>query len=324
MAGSVVRNGLSLAVGVWGAAELVPGVSLGERPLVATAVFTAVVGVFVLVPIGVIRAYIRARALRETAAPGMWAGTRDAFTMVLPATGSPADLVTTAVAQAELRAQQENALRVALSRELFELARWRYAIFTAVLVVPVLAVGFPVSLWLGGWLSEAWAGARLGTGLGTPVLAVAVGYLVYRLCSDVLSRVASFSWKPLGHLLLSRAFFLGGLGAAVALLDGVEMEFSSVGQGVLALAVIAHTSMTFRLKGERGLQAIAAQMLFTLGWLGVWAGCGGWLAAAVRFADGVSFLAACLMVLVAMVPVHLLRSGERSSLPPWNPWDSWR
>ncbi len=211
MAGSVVRNGLSLAVGVWGAAELVPGVSLGERPLVATAVFTAVVGVFVLVPIGVIRAYIRARALRETAAPGMWAGTRDAFTMVLPATGSPADLVTTAVAQAELRAQQENALRVALSRELFELARWRYAIFTAVLVVPVLAVGFPVSLWLGGWLSEAWAGARLGTGLGTPVLAVAVGYLVYRLCSDVLSRVASFSWKPLGHLLLSRAFFLGGL-----------------------------------------------------------------------------------------------------------------
>lgn len=324
MAGSVVRNGLSLAVGVWGAAELVPGVSLGERPLVATAVFTAVVGIFVLVPIGVIRAYIRARALRETAAPGMWAGTRDAFTMVLPATGSPADLVTTAVAQAELRAQQENALRVALSRELFELARWRYAIFTAVLVVPVLAVGFPVSLWLGGWLSEAWAGARLGTGLGTPVLAVAVGYLVYRLCSDVLSRVASFSWKPLGHLLLSRAFFLGGLGAAVALLDGVEMEFSSVGQGVLALAVTAHTSMTFRLKGERGLQAIAAQMLFTLGWLGVWAGCGGWLAAAVRFADGVSFLAACLMVLVAMVPVHLLRSGERSSLPPWNPWDSWR
>ena len=45
MAGSVVRNGLSLAVGVWGAAELVPGVSLGERPLVATAVFTAVVGI---------------------------------------------------------------------------------------------------------------------------------------------------------------------------------------------------------------------------------------------------------------------------------------
>ena len=68
----------------------------------------------------------------------------------------------------------------------------------------------------------------------------------------MLSRVASFSWKPLGHLLLSRAFFLGGLGAAVALLDGVEMEFSSVGQGVLALAVIAHTSMTFRLKGSTG------------------------------------------------------------------------